>query len=55
MQAFNHFESPSMKLYELIKTFTKIFVLFFGYLTEFYYLCCEKHVYLLKLIFNGQR
>ena len=43
MQAFNSFQSTSMKLYKLIETFTKIIALFFGYLTEFYYLCSEKY------------
>ena len=46
MQAFNSFQSPSMNLYKLIETFTKIIALFFGYLTDFSYLCIIKQVQL---------
>ena len=54
MQAFYCFKSPSMKLYELIWTFTKIFALFFGSLTDFYYLCSEKHVQLKHIHYATQ-
>ena len=39
MQVFQSSETPSSALYRLIRSYTKIFALFFGYLLDFSYLC----------------
>ena len=39
MQVFSSSETPSSALYRIIRSYTKIFALFFGYLLIFLYLC----------------
>ena len=42
MQVFRSFKTLYSTLFHVIPHFTKIFALFFGYLTDFPYLCIVK-------------
>ena len=48
MQVFSSSETPSSALYRLIRSYTKIFALFFGYFIDFSYLCIIKQAHLNK-------
>ena len=55
MQVFSSFETPFSAFFRLIRSYTKIFALFFGYLLDFSYLCSinqniKSHVTKIKSI-----